>query len=108
MRREVQCLLLVLPLRRHMLNFVGGTIQFGSDKPWTGEGIDKFINLPAPSVGSGCATSKNGVADEVNLRVGSSCVYNFPMISPLFVNKEGSNLPECGEMSSEVTQIGGD
>jgi hypothetical protein len=107
-RREVRCVLLVLPLCRHMLNFVGGTVQFGSDEPWTGEGIDKFINLSAPSVGSGCATSKNGVADRINLRVGLSCVDEFPMISPLFVNKEGSNFPECGETSSEVTRIGGD
>ncbi len=96
-------MLLVFPLCRHMLNFVGGTVQFGSDKPWTGEGIDKFINLPAPSVGLGCATSKNGVADGVDLRVGLSCIDEFLMISPLFVDKEGSNLPECREMSSKVT-----
>ena len=107
-RREVRCVLLVLPLCRHMLDFVGGTVQFGSDKPWTGEGIDKFINLPLPSVGSSCATSKNGVAERINLRVGLPCVDEFPMISPLFVDKEGSNFPECGETSSEVTQIGGD
>ncbi len=88
-----------------MLDFVGGTVQLGSDKPWTwtGEGIDKFINLPASSDGLGCAMSYNGVADGVNLRVGSSCVDEFPMISQLFINKGGSNLPECGETSSEVT-----
>ena len=108
LRIEVRCMLLVLPLCRHMLDFVGGTVQFGSDKPWTGEGIDKFINLPAPSVGSGCAMSKNSVADAINLRVGLSCVDEFPMISPLFVNKEGSDFPECRETSSEVTRIGGD
>jgi hypothetical protein len=102
-RREVRCMLLVLPLCPHMLDFVGSTIQFGSDKPWTGEGIDKFINLPAPSIGSGCASCKHGVADGVDFRVGSTCVDEFPMISPLFVKKEGSNLPECGETSSEVT-----
>ena len=62
-----------------------------------------FINLPAPCVGLGRATSKNDVADGINLRVGSLCVDEFPMISPLFVNKEGSNLPECRETSSEVT-----
>ena len=107
-RREVRCVLLLLLLCRHMLDFVGGTIQFSSDKPWTGEGIDKFINLPAPSVGSGCAMSKNSVADAINLRVGLSCVDEFPMISPLFVNKEGSDFPECRETSSEVTRIGGD
>ena len=103
LRIEVRCMLLVLPLCRHMLNFVGGTVQFGSDEPWTGEGIDKFINLPAPSVGSGCASRKQGVADGVDFRVGSTCVDEFPMISPLFVNKEGSNLSGCGETSSEVT-----
>ncbi len=101
-------MLLVIPFCHHMLDFVGGTVQFDSDKPSTGEGIDKFINLPAPSVGSGCATSKNRVTDGINLRVGLLCVDEFPMISPLFVNKEGSNFPECGETSSEVTQIGGD
>jgi hypothetical protein len=105
-RREVRCVLLVLPLRHHMLNFVRGTVQFGSDKPWTSEEIDKCINLPAPSVRSDCATSKNGVVDGINIRVGSSCVDEFPMICPLFVNKEGSNFPECGETSSEVTRIG--
>jgi hypothetical protein len=78
-----------------MLNFVGGTVELGSDEPWTGEGIDKFINLPAPGVRSGCVMSKNGVADRVNLKVGSLCVDEFPMISSLFVNKEGSNFPEC-------------
>jgi hypothetical protein len=78
-----------------MLNFVGGTVKFGSDEPWTGEGIDTFINLPAPGVILGCTTSKNGVTDRVNLRVGLSCVDEFPMISLLFVNKEGSNFPEC-------------
>ncbi len=102
-RREVQCVLLVLPLCCHMLDFVGCTVKFDSDEPWTGEGIDKFINLPAPGVGSGCATSKNGVADRVNLRVGLSCIDEFSMISLLFVNKEGSNFPECGEASSVVT-----
>ncbi len=101
-------MLLVLLLCCHMLDFVGGIVQFGSDKPWTGEGIEKFINLPVPSVGSGCVTSKNGVADGIYLRVRSSCVDEFPMISPLLVDKEGSNFPECGETSSKVTQIGGD
>ena len=78
-----------------MLDFVGGTVEFGSDEPRTGEGIDKFINLPAPCVRSGRATSKTGVADRVNLRVGLLCVDEFPMISSLFINKEGSNFPEC-------------
>ena len=80
-RREVRCVLLVLLLCRHMLDFVGGTVEFSSDEPRTGEGIDKFINLPAPGVRLGRAMSKNGVVDRVNLRVGSSCVDEFPMIS---------------------------
>ena len=64
-RREVRCVLLVLLLCCHMLDFVGGTVQLGSDKPWTwtGEGIDKFINLPASSDGLGCVMSYNGVAE---------------------------------------------
>ena len=67
-RREVQCVLLVLPLCCHMLNFVGGTVKFGSDEPWTGEGIDKLINLALPGVGSSCETSKNSVTDRVDVR----------------------------------------
>ncbi len=102
-RREVRCMFLVLPLCRHMLDFVGSTVQFGGDKPWIGEGIDKVINLPAPSIGSGCASRKHGVTMGVGFRVGLTCVDEFLMISLLFVNKEGSNLSECGETSSEVT-----
>ena len=78
-----------------MLDFVGGTVKFGSDEPWTGEGIDKLINLALLGVGSSCATSKNSVTDRVNFRVGLTCVDEFPMICLLFLNEEGSNFPEC-------------
>ena len=94
-RREVRCMLLVLALCQNLLDFVGCTIKFGSDEPWTCEGIDKLINLAAPGVRSGCSTSKNDVTNRVDLRVWLTCIYKFTMICSLFHKEEGSNLPEC-------------
>jgi hypothetical protein len=102
-RREVRCMFLVSPLCRNVLDFVGCTIEFGGDEPWTCEGIGEFINLPAPSIRSGCATSKNSVANRVKLRIGASCVDEFMMISPLFIDKKSIHLSECRETSGEVT-----
>jgi hypothetical protein len=46
-----------------MLDFVGGAIKFGSDEPWTCEGIDELIDLTPAGIGLGCLTSKNHVAN---------------------------------------------
>ncbi len=48
-RREVRCMFLIFPLSCNVLDFVGCTVEFGGDEPWTCEGIDEFINLPAPA-----------------------------------------------------------
>jgi len=87
--------LLVLPLCRNMFNFVGGTVEFGSDEPWTCEGINELINLASLGVRSGCVMSKNRVTDGVKLRAGPTCVDEFAMICSLFVNEEGRNFPEA-------------
>ena len=102
-RREVRCMFLVSPLCHNVLDFVGCTVEFGSDKPWTCEGINEFLNLPAPSIRSGCMTGKNSVTDRVKLRIGASCVDKFTMISSLFIDKKGSLLSKCRETSGEVT-----
>ena len=94
---------LVSPLCRNVLNFVGCTVEFGGDEPWTCEGIGEFINLPSPSIRSGCVMSKNSVADRVKLWIGASCVDEFTMISPLFIVKKSSHLSECRKTSGEVT-----
>jgi hypothetical protein len=101
-RREVRCMLLVFPLSRNVLDFVGCTIEFGGDEPWTCEGIDEFINLPTPSIRSGCATSKNSITDRVKLGIGASCIDEFTMISSLFIDKKSSHLSECRKTSGEV------
>jgi hypothetical protein len=46
-----------------MLDFVGGAVEFGSDEPWTCEGMDELINLTPVGIGSGCSTSENRVAN---------------------------------------------
>ena len=102
-RREVRCMLLVFPLSRNVLDFVGCTIEFGGDEPWTCEGIDEFINLPTPSIRSGCATSKNSITDRVKLGIGASCIDEFTMISSLFIDKKSSHLSDCRKTSGEVT-----
>ena len=102
-RREVRRMFLIFALSRDVLDFVRSTVEFGCNKPWTCEGIDKFINLPAPSVQSGGATSKNSVTDRVKLRIRASCIDEFTMISSLFIDKESCHLSECRETSGEVT-----
>ena len=94
---------LVSPLSCDVLNFIGGTIEFGRDEPWSCEGIDEFINLSMPSIRSGCVASKDSVTDRVKLRIRASCVDKFTMISPLFLNKKGGHLSKCRETSGKVT-----
>ena len=101
-RREVRCMFLLSLLCRNVLNFVECTVKFGSDKLWTCEGIGEFINLPASSIRSGCATSKNSVTDRVKLRIRASCIDEFTMISSLFIDKKSSHLSECRKTSGEV------
>ena len=94
---------LVFPLSCNVLNFIGCTVEFGGDEPWTCEWIDEFINLPAPSIRSGCAMSKNSVIDRVKLGIGASYIDEFTMISSLFFDKKSSHLSECRKTSGEVT-----
>ena len=94
---------LVFLLSHDMLDFIGCTVEFGHDEPWSCEGIDEFINLPTPRIRSGCAASENSVTDRVKLRIGALCVDKFTMISSLFIDKKGSHLSKCRETSGEVT-----
>ena len=60
---EVRCALLILALCSNVLDFIGGTIEFGSDEPWTSEGIDEFVDLTPHCRGASSATCENSVAN---------------------------------------------
>jgi hypothetical protein len=85
--------LLILALCGNVLNFIGGAIEFGSDEPWTSEGIDELVDLTPHCRGASSAMCKNSAANGVNFRVGPTCVDEFPMVCSLFFNTEGCDFP---------------
>ena len=91
--REVGCVFLIFALCGSVLDFIGRAVELGGDEPWTGEGIDKLVNLTPNRRGASSATCENSVANGVNFRVGPTCVDEFPMVCTLFINEEGHDFP---------------
>ena len=85
-------MLLILTLCQNMLNHIGSTVKLGSDKPRTREGICEFITLPSTGIRSSSLTSKHGIPDRVDLQAGVVGVDEFPVISPLLLDKEFSDF----------------
>ena len=84
---------LILALCSNLLDFIEGAIEFGSDEPWTSEGIDEFVGLTPHCRGASSTTFENSVTNWVNFRVGSTCFDEFPMVCSLFINEEGRDFP---------------
>ncbi len=56
-------MLLILAFCGNVLNFIGGAVEFGSDEPWTSEGMDELVDLTPHCRGASSATCENSVTN---------------------------------------------
>ncbi len=92
--REIRHVLLVLGFGGAVLNLVGGAMEFGNNLPWAREGVSKHVDLALCRIRANSPTSKDNVADRIDLRIGSTRVEKFAVVSTLLLNQQTSNFSE--------------
>jgi hypothetical protein len=92
--RQIRCVLLVSCYGGAVLDLVGGTMEFGNDSPWARGRVSKLVNLTLCCIQTNSLTRKDNVADRIDLRIGSTQVDEFAVVSTLLLNQQTSIFSE--------------
>ncbi len=86
-----------------VFNLVGCAIKLGKNPPRLGKWIGQLVYTSPRCVRLYSMASKDNVSDKINFRIWLTCMIEFELSHPLYLNKDLGNLPPP-QMPADVHQ----